>query len=244
MQMTIAVSSQIFEMFPTFRRGIVVAEGLNNSGSRPELERLLEAAFDQARRQPIDLKSDRGSIAWREAHARFGSNPNRFPPSHIAMRKRVQNGQAIPFINPVVAVMNYNSLAAHTSVGGDDIDHVENRLELRIANGSEIFIPLFQEDVEEHPENGEVVYVDEAARVMCRRWNWRNSHVSRIRQSTTRMVMNIDGLGDDCDPMVVETRDRVAAMLQQFCDATVTTGLLKPETPQISFPAVPKGAVC
>jgi DNA/RNA-binding domain of Phe-tRNA-synthetase-like protein len=151
------------------------------------------------------------------------------------MRKRVQNGNAIPFISPVVAIMNVNSLGAHTSVGGDDIDHVGKRLTLRFANGDECFVPLFKEGTEEHPERGEIVYVDEAGCVMCRRWNWRNCHISRIRETTRRIVMNIDGLGDDCESMVIRTRDRVAEMLQVFCDAHVTTALLCPGSPTMEF---------
>jgi len=231
MQITVAVSPLVFDKFSSFRRGIVVAEAIDNAGSRPALEQLLSEALKQARRQPIDLKCDATSVMWQKAHEGFSSNPNRFPPSHIAIRKRVQNGKAIPFISPVVAIMNISSLAAHTSVGGDDIDHVGKRLALRFANGDETFVPLFQEGNEEHPDPGEVIYVDEAGCVMCRRWNWRNSHVSRIRDTTRRMVMNIDGLGDDCESMVIRTRDRVAEMLQEFCDARVTTALLSPEVP-------------
>jgi len=175
---------------------------------------------------------------WKQAHEACGSNPNRFPPSHIAMRKRVQNGKDIPFINPVVAIMNINSLAVHTSVGGDDIDRVGKHLTLRFAGGDETFVPLLQESSEEHPDPGEVIYVDEAGSVMCRRWNWRNSHISRIRDTTRRMVMNIDGLGDGCESIVIRTRDRIAEMLQEFCNAHVTTALLHSGAPERRFPSV------
>ena len=66
---------------------------------------------------------------------------------------------------------------------------------------------------------------------MCRRWNWRNGHLSRIRPETTNLVMNIDGLGAECEPMVIKARDRVAEMLAEFCNDHVTMALLTPISP-------------
>ena len=89
---TVNVNSSIFTAFRTFRRGIVVAEGVDNSASCPALEQLLTEAIEQAQQFPIDLDSDPSTQLWKQAHRDFGSNPNKFSPSHIAMRKRIQKG--------------------------------------------------------------------------------------------------------------------------------------------------------
>ncbi len=85
-----------------------------------------------------------------------------------------------------------------------------------------------------HPEPGEVIYVTNDGKVMCRRWNWRNGESTKILEWTSTLAMNIDGLGEGCEPRVIRVRDQVAEMLQLFCGADVITGLLCPHRPRFS----------
>ena len=151
--------------------------------------------------------------------------------------KRVQKpGAAIPFINKVVAIMNINSIKDVTPVGGDDVVRAAGSLELRYADGSESFTPLGNPDHKEQPVAGEVIYVvPESNEVMCRRWNWRNGHHTRIDEDTRVIVMNIDSLGKDSQSRAISTRDRVAQMLETFCQAEVLTTLLSPTQPIYSL---------
>jgi lysyl-tRNA synthetase class 2 len=215
----------------------VVASGLQNQGLSEELEGLLQEAVACAGRQPIDVKADPRIAAWSEAHRRFGSNPNKFPPAHFSLIKRVQKpGIHLPFINKVVAVMNYNSIDGVIPVGGDDPDHAGPCLELRYASGSEVFVPLDSPASSEHPVPGEVIYVvADSQKVMCRRWNWRNGYETRITEETRAMVMNIDGLGEESESRAAKTRDRVAAMLEKYCSARTLTSMLTPAQPVFRF---------
>lgn len=236
----VRIQERIFDGYPSFRRGIVIAKGIDNQGGASDLETMLEQAVAEAAENPIDLKVDPRALVWREAHQGFDSNPNRFPPAHCALLKRVQkSGARIPFINKVVAVMNYNSIISKMPVGGDDVNRAEKCLELRYADGSEHFTPLGQPDIQEHPEPGEIIYVvAETGEVMCRRWNWRNGHTTRIDETTTRMVMNIDALGEGSEKRALETRDRVARMLKRFCGADTGVYLLDPSHPSYSLPVL------
>jgi len=229
----IRIHARIFEEYPTFRRGIVVATKMNNRGHSKELEDTLQRAITQAAQQPMDIKADPRTVIWSDAHRRFGSNPNKFPPAHCALLKRVQKpGAGIPFINKVVAIMNINSIQAVTPVGGDDLLRANGSLELRYADGSENFTPLGSPGNREHPDPGEVIYlVSESNEVMCRRWNWRNGHNTRIDEDTRVIVMNIDSLGEDSQSRAIATRDRVAQMLERHCQAEVSTTLLSPAQP-------------
>ena len=226
----IGIQEDIFREFPTFRRGIVVARNAHNKGHSETLEAQLEKAIAAAADHPIDVKSNPRTAVWREAHRRFKSNPNKFPPAHCALIKRVQKpGSHIPFINKIVAIMNYNSIKDVTPVGGDDLMHAGQCLELRYATGRENFTPLGSPEVTEHPDTGEVIYVvAESNEVMCRRWNWRNGHKTRITEETQAIIMNIDVLGEQSEDRAVETRDRVAGMLAEFCQAEIETTLLTP----------------
>ena len=233
----IRIHPKIFEEHPSFRRGIVIARNMDNQGHSSELEDILNRTIAQAARQPIDLKADSRTTVWSDAHRRFGSNPNKFPPAHCALLKRVQKpGAAIPFINKVVAIMNINSIQDKTPVGGDDVVRANGSLELRYADGSESFTPLGSPDKIEHPVCGEVIYlVPESNEVMCRRWNWRNGHHTRIAEETRVIVMNIDSLGEESEGRAIATRDRVAQMLESYCQAEVTTTLLSLKKPSYPF---------
>jgi DNA/RNA-binding domain of Phe-tRNA-synthetase-like protein len=231
----IRINENIFTQYPTFRRGIVVATKMQNQGHSAQLEGILNQAVAQAAEQPIDLQSDPRLTSWNQVHRQFNSNPNKFPPAHFALLKRVQKpGSSIPFINKTVAIMNYNSIKAVMPVGGDDLDQAGEVLELRHADGSEIFMPLGQPEIQDHPLPGEVIYVvAETGQVMCRRWNWRNGHPTRITETTQAIVMNIDGVGDNSEPQALATRDQVAVMLEEYCRAETITSLLSPS--QMSF---------
>jgi DNA/RNA-binding domain of Phe-tRNA-synthetase-like protein len=229
----IRIQPRIFEEYPAFRRGIVIAKNLDNQDHSQELEDMLNRAIRQAAQAPIDLKTDPLATVWNDAHRQFGSNPNKFPPAHCALLKRVQKpGARIPFINKVVAIMNINSIRDITPVGGDDVIRANGSLELRYADGSENFTPLGSPASNEQPVAGEVIYVvPESNVVMCRRWNWRNGHPTRIAEDTRVIVMNIDSIGQNSERRAAATRDRVAQMLATYCQAEVTTTLLSPENP-------------
>jgi len=235
--MEVRVEEKIFQEFPLFRRGIVVASGMQNQGGSKELETLLNEAVQSAGRRPIDVKADSRIVVWSDAHRKFGSNPNKFPPAHFSLIKRVQKpGIQLPFINKVVTIMNTNSIADVIPVGGDDLDHAGTCLELRYASGQETFHPLDSPETSEHPVPGEVVYVvADSGRVMCRRWNWRNGYETRITEGTRAMVMNIDGLGEASESRAENTRDRVAVMLEKYCGARTLTSMLSPAHPSFQF---------
>jgi DNA/RNA-binding domain of Phe-tRNA-synthetase-like protein len=231
------VHEQVFEKFNSFRRGIVVASGMNNRGVAKPLESLLNDALVNAFTHPVDLTSDPRAAAWTETYRVLGLNPKKFPPAHLALLKRVQKpGVSIPFINKAVAIMNENSIRGALPVGGDDILRAGETLELRFAEGDEVFTPLNDSEKTECPDSGEIIYVvAETSEVMCRRWNWRNGYQTRITEETQAMVMNIDGLGEESEKRAISVRDRVARMLEEFCEAEVETALLTPSQPSFRF---------
>jgi DNA/RNA-binding domain of Phe-tRNA-synthetase-like protein len=210
---------------------------IQNHGHSQELEARLNQAIARAAKEPVDVKTDPRTTLWNEAHRQFGSNPNKFPPAHCALLKRVQKpGAQIPFINKVVAIMNYNSIIDVMPVGGDDVIQAGGSLELRYASGRETFTPLGDLGTTEQPDPGEIIYVVlESEEVMCRRWNWRNGHKTRITEDTHAIVMNIDGLGEDSEARAVIARDRLAGMLEEFCQAHIITTILSPSQPSYQF---------
>ena len=100
--MKYTAAKEIFEMYPGYVRGVVVAKGVTNGEQEnAEILALLREA-EETVRQRSDLKdiSQHPRIAsWRAAYARFGARPSRFHSSIEAMVRRVRKGGKLPYIN-------------------------------------------------------------------------------------------------------------------------------------------------
>ena len=235
-EITLRVAPEVFDRAPTFRRGVVIATKIDNLSVVADLERQLASALLRRREEPLDLGRDARFVDWDGAHRSFGSNPNKFPPAHKAIVKRVQRADAgFKYINSIVAIMNTVSMVHLLPVGGDDLAEASRHgrvLELRPAAGEEDFTPLGEPDLIEHPEMGEVIYAV-GSKVMCRRWNWRNGHLTRITENTRALVMNADGIGAGSEERASEARDYVATLLGTYCGAQIQVGLLSPQHPEL-----------
>lgn len=233
----IEVSGKIFQDYPTFRRGIVIAENINNTGENNKLDQMIQEIAAYRFENRIDIDNDPVIAEWKEIHRSFGSNPNKFPPAHISIIKRIQKSNApFPFINKVVAVMNYNSMKHLLPVGGDSVEQEGLTYKLGYSEGDEVFVPLGEQETSEFPKKGEVIYfIKETKDVMCRRWNWRNGDKTKITEKTVKIVMNIDAVGKDSEKRAISARDEVADMLSSFCKAETRCSLLSPENPYLDF---------
>ncbi|HEC93284.1 MAG TPA: hypothetical protein ENI51_09880, partial [Candidatus Atribacteria bacterium] len=220
----IIIDPEIFTQFPDFKRGIIIVKDVENALSNKRIKRPLNKEIEKRAKE--DIFAHPFIKAWDEAHLKFGSNPNKFPPSIKSLLKRIKKGGGFPFINSVVALFNYISIKYLIPCGGDDVDRIEGNLHLGFAKGDECFIPLGGED-EEHPQPGEVIYFDDKTlKIMCRRWNWRNGDFSKITEDTKRIVINIDGIGEAPQTFIEEARDELAKLLIEQCKAELTTDLL------------------
>lgn len=194
--MRISIEAGVFELFPQYCRGLVVATGFDNSRSCPEIERTLREQEERVRAHPeVDPASHPRLQAWKQAYLQFGANPNKFTPSIVFLAKQVKAAKPIRSISPLVDAFNVISLKYLVPAGGDDLDAVNGNLSLGRALGDETFAPLFKPEDVEHPEPGEVILVDrESKRILCRRWNWRNADFSKIAPQTKNVAINIDGM--------------------------------------------------
>ncbi len=232
-QKSVIIDTEVFEMFPDFRRGIVIVDGMDNKIENPAIAELLQEAIGM-RKEGGNWLEHEFVKAWEEVYRKLKVNPNKYPPSIKSLIKRVQKGGRIPFINSAVALFNYVSIKYLIPCGGDDVDTVEGNLHLGFATGKEKFVPLGGKE-EEHPDEGEVIYFDDVTlNVMCRRWNWRNGDFSKILDSSKRVVINIDGIGPVPDDTIIEARDEIAGLLQRYCDARVRLAFLSKEEREVT----------
>ena len=220
------VSPEILAKFPHYIRGVVIAKGVNNRGENQRLIELLrKAVADAARDESLpDIKNHPRVAPWRQAYADFGANPNKFYCSIESLARRARRGDQLPYINTMVAVFNYFSLKHMVPSGGDDLDLVDGDLRLTLAKGDEPFLPLGADTVE-NPRPGEVIYVDNS-KVMCRRWNWRQSAQTSLSPATTRAAINVDCLPPVSKGEAEAITAELAELVREFCGGEVKYFLL------------------
>jgi len=229
----IIIDQDIFDQFPDFKRGIIIVHNIENALGNKRIKKPLNREIEN--KIGTNCLEHEFVKTWDDVHLKFGSNPNKFPPSIKSLLKRIQKAGGFPFINSVVALFNYISIKYLIPCGGDDVDKIEGNFHLGFANGNESFIPLGGKD-KDNPESGEVIYYDDKTlNVMCRRWNWRNGDFSKITENTKKIVINIDGIGPISQSLIEEARDKLAELLNEQCKASLETDLIDKNRQEIDL---------
>lgn len=234
--MLFRIEESVFQLFPQFCRGIVTAAGIDNSRPSPDLEKLLREEEEKVRQDAaFDLATHPRLQAWKDAYRQFGSNPNKFTPSIVFLAKQVKAGKPIRSISPAVDAFNIISIRHVIPCGGDDMDSIESDATLGRAVSDETFAPIFKPEEIEHPDPGEVIYVNrQTKRIMCRRWNWRNGDFSKLRPETKNLEINVDGMLPAIGRAELErAAEGLKELLLRYCGGNVSIQYLDSQNPQV-----------
>jgi len=230
------VSPKVFELFPGYVRGVVVADGLSNGlEENPELVQLLRQAEAQVLRRAdlSDVAAHPRIASWRAAYARFGARPSKFFSSIEALLRRVLKGGQLPYINDLAAIGTVFSLRHVIPVGGHDIGVVNGDLSLELAQGDESFLPIGS-DAPELPEPGEVVYLA-GKTVLCRRWTWRQAEFTKLGAETRYVAINVDGLPPIPREEVEAICEEMGEWVVRYCGGQYGCRYLSADNPLISL---------
>jgi DNA/RNA-binding domain of Phe-tRNA-synthetase-like protein len=224
--------AEIADAFPSYRVGVVVAEGLTIPPHRPAaLDALIRERESAARARwtGIELARIPGIAAWRQAYKGFGIKQTRYRSSVERLVKNVLAGRDLPRVNAFVDLYNAVSLGHVLPLGADDLDAVTPPFAFRYARPDDSFVDMadLAADGEtaaepDAPKPGEVVYADAAGTVLCRRWNWRQDARSLIRPQTSRAIVTVqaNGWGD-----VATAVEDLADLIGRFCGGRCRTAV-------------------
>ncbi|MCH7625828.1 MAG: hypothetical protein IIC83_07885 [Chloroflexi bacterium] len=228
-----SVDEKIFENFPGYVRGVVVASGVTNVESPATLVALLRDAEDALRSQvSVERLAEHPRIAsWREAFRSFGARPSDYRSSIEAMARRVLRGHELPSINALVDIGNIVSLRHMMPVGGHDFGVMRADVALRFAAGTEEFFAIGSDEAE-RPEPGEVVFA-EGDTVLTRRWVWRQGVHTAATLDTTHVEINVDGMPPVSADDVKRACGEVAELVKRFCGGETRIEMLSEDNPVI-----------
>lgn len=209
------IEDSFWELFPQAEIAVVLAKGIDNTqegaaGIRAEISANLQRANQEAGKflGAETLSENKAVSVWREAYRRFKTKKG-VRCSIEALLKRVEKGNAVGSINPLVDIYNAVSLQYGIPCGGEDLDTFEGDLRLTktVAGGDE-FLALGDEE----PDNtlpGEICYLDDRGAV-CRCWNWRDGQRTMLTEKTRNAFLIIESV-DPCRSAEVREAQEVLA---------------------------------
>lgn len=186
------IEDSFWNLFPNAKIGIVICNNIDNSIRDKEQysEIILEAENEALKYlQNAQFSSNQVIQVWREAFKKFKTKKGARS-SIEALLKRVNNGNHIGTINPLVDIYNSISLRYALPCGGEDIDKFVGDVRLTTAIGNEEFIPLGT-DENSSPYEGEIVYKDDKGAI-CRCWNWREAVRTMLTENTNNAFLCIE----------------------------------------------------
>jgi DNA/RNA-binding domain of Phe-tRNA-synthetase-like protein len=227
--MKFSVLPEIFEAFPGLRVGSVVAKGINNRGASPEIRHSIQRAQEEIRFRfnHESLKSHPKIQSWRKAFVFFGAKPKKHRSSVENLYRMAVDGKELRPINKIVDIYNYVCLKYMVPVGGDDLAKVDGDIVLRFAQGDEVFTPLGFDEVQT-ARKGEVIYADQN-KVLCRRWNWRESEKTKMTEQTRDVLLVSEGLPPVGQEEMEEIVEDLSQLIDKYCGGNVTTAILSTE---------------
>jgi len=158
--------------------------------------------------------------SWRQAFAKMGLKPTQYRCAAEALLRRFRKEGSLPGIHPLIDLCNSISIAFAVPVAVFDLQQVSGDIEVRRANGEEIYETFAGET--EHPEAGEVVFADASGRAHARRWTNRQSGHSAVRDQTRNVLIVCEAMHPtavaDVTRLITAIRQ---AVMQSWPSATV-----------------------
>jgi DNA/RNA-binding domain of Phe-tRNA-synthetase-like protein len=221
-------STAIWDTFPPLVPGLLLVEGVRADSDAARLEPL----FARARaRLAGATESDLPEVqAWRRAFSQMGLKPTQYRSAAEALLRRFRKEDSLPGLHPLVDLCNAVSLAYALPVAVIDLDQVEGFIQVRHADGAELY-HAFSGEVE-HPEPGEVIFADAARHVHARRWTFRQSRRSTVSEATRRALIVSEGLHASARADVAALVETLAGELAAIGCAPGRRAILTAEAPR------------
>ncbi len=200
----------IWRDFPRLAAGaVVIQRETSDRDVTQQSQRFLDRADARLRRSS---ESELPEIqAWRRAFAQMGLKPTQYRCASEALLRRYRKDKALPHIHPLVDLCNAVSVAYAIPIAVFDLDRVEGNLEVRYANGAEVYLAFSGET--ENPALGEVVFADAADQAHARRWTNRQSALSAVRRDSARALIVAEALHDDAVADIAALLDELQHVL-------------------------------
>jgi DNA/RNA-binding domain of Phe-tRNA-synthetase-like protein len=220
------IEEDFWELFPKAKIGVVVFKGIDNTVKNvKQYEELILKNQKEALKylSNDNFSSNEVIKVWRDAFKKFKTKKGARS-SIEALMKRVDKGNSIGTINPLVDIYNSISLKYALPCGGEDIDTFAVDLRLTKAEGEENFITLGSEK-SAPPYEGEIIYKDDKGAV-CRCWNWREAVRTMLTEDTKNAFLCIESVDENRSDDLDKALNELAELVEKNLGGTYSISIL------------------
>lgn len=224
----------IIQRFPNTVGGAIMVTGLTIAPSPPALQ----AAYQEQQQKTLHEIGTRSFsefpslAAWRSTFRGFGVDPTQYRSAPEALLRRLRQDGSIPFINNLVDIGNLISIRYKLPLAIIDTGEVQGFITVRFANGDERHSVLGESEIK-HPDQGEVIFTDDANVVLARRWCWRQTQEAAIKETTTRALVVIEAQHEKGREEVRIAQGDMIALLNEHMNASIVSGILDRDRPSM-----------
>lgn len=230
-------SAEVWAAHPDLAVGVLYAEGIS---AEPDVSGRVAAYTVVADVRLVDAsEAQLPSIqAWRRAFARMGVKPTQYRCAAESLLRRYRKHGELPQLHPLVDLANAVSVAFAIPVAVLDVARIADHVDVRPADGDETYLS-FAGDIE-HPDPGEIVFADAARHAHARRWTYRQSAHSAVRDDTSAVLIVAEAMHDTAAADIAYLVETIAAELRAVWSVMPTTAIL--DRPGSCFEFAPTGA--
>jgi DNA/RNA-binding domain of Phe-tRNA-synthetase-like protein len=132
----------------------------------------------------------------------------------------------LPAIDTLVDLANLVSIRHALPVAVFDERGAGGSIVVRFARGDEPWVDLGS-SATEHPEPGEVIFVNPLDEVVARRWCWRQSAASAVRDDTTRILVTVEGHHEGAGEDIARALADLSVLLETYAGpASLSPGIV------------------
>jgi tyrosyl-tRNA synthetase len=245
--MRFSIAPEIFEQFPNYCVGVVMATDFNNASKGDDnwIGQFLQNEIQQLRRRFATGEAMAGGAnpltsltaieSWRNAFKQVNIKPGDYPSSIEALTRRALRSGQLPSINPAIDIANAVALKFLLPLGGHDTDKLTGAMSVRFSREGDIFSPIDGEGSENVPP-GEPVYADDKE-VRTRRWVWRQGRHARVDENSRNVFFPLDGWVGTNDADVKEAAKLLKEVLTAELGATCRVYFLDKNNPSADLDA-------
>jgi DNA/RNA-binding domain of Phe-tRNA-synthetase-like protein len=234
---TFRYAQEILARYPSVVGGVILASGLTNDSS-PDALRAEYTAGQVAVRTRIGetpLSQLPSLAAWRSVFRGFGLDPTQYRGAAEALLRRLTKKGEIPSVNTLVDIGNLVSIRYALPVALFDLRATSGTITVRFATGDERYTTLNEagEAQPAHPEPGEVIFADETGLVIARRWCWRQSDESAMREDSTRALVTVEAHHEVGQADVTAALADLQSLLARYAGGEYETAILDADHPEL-----------
>ncbi|GGS21756.1 hypothetical protein GCM10010252_71300 [Streptomyces aureoverticillatus] len=225
-------ATDLWQDFPHLVPGVIFTRGITPDAAvdRPVTEFSAAAAERLAATPESGLPEVQ---AWRRAFAALGLKPTQYRCASESLLRRFRKEGSLPRIHPLIDLCNAASLAYGIPVGVFDVSRISGNLEVRYADGDEAY-ETFSGGTE-YPDAREVIFADDARRAHARRWTNRQSGYSAVRDSTSDVLIIVEGLHETAPADVAKLTEALAEEVRAVWTVAPVSAILSRSAQGFAF---------